>query len=652
MRKAVITSIILILLNGFSFVNSNQNNKMRDLYQYKIIEAGSIQPTGWIKEQLKRDLVEGYIGRYDEVNKTVNHNVFINQNRISKRRFGIRKEWWSGEHEGYWKDAVIRMAFLTANKEYIEKSEHWINELKNVTKDNNYIGIYDDCETDGCRFNHIRGNGELWTTSRILMAILAYYEYTHDKEALEMAEGAAKLVMQNYKDDNYFAVKERGGGVSHGIGFFENLEYLYRITGNQEYLDFSVKLYHDFNKGRMRDEDLATMQLLDDKLFEGHGAHIAEGLFVPEYIASIDDNVKFTDAADKVIEKLNRHLTPGGAMRCDEWIKGREGSADERYEYCGIAEMISPLNKMISFTGDFDLADKIETMTFNAGQGARFPVLSALSYFTSDNRIHINHRELIKRESYDAAHFAAACCALNGARLMPYYVEGMWMKKADENGIVAVLFGPSELKTTINNMPIEITEETTYPFSDEILFTITPLKPVKFPLIIRKPYACDNVDINIPSNAKLSQTDNIIRIDKIWESGDQVKLKFNFDIKEVSQKASKTVKKAGAYFKRGPLVYSLPFDYIKKRVKEHLNSGFYRYKITAVDSTKWNYTLNCEDEFKYVADTEKSDVHPWDKPVVKLKGTLRDKKNNKQNVELVPMGNTIFRRVTFSATGK
>lgn len=39
--------------------------------------------------------------------------------------------------------------------------------------------------------------------------------------------------------------------------------------------------------------------------------------------------------------------------------------------------------------------------------------------------------------------------------------------------------------------------------------------------------------------------------------------------------------------------------------------------------------------------------HPWDKPVVKLEGTLRDKKNQKQDVELVPMGNTIFRRVSF-----
>jgi hypothetical protein len=54
------------------------------------------------------------------------------------------------------------------------------------------------------------------------------------------------------------------------------------------------------------------------------------------------------------------------------------------------------------------------------------------------------------------------------------------------------------------------------------------------------------------------------------------------------------------------------------------------------------------DEFKYIPINNRSNIHPWDNPVVKLEGTLRDKNNNKHIVELVPLGNTIFRRVTFS----
>ena len=375
---SIIGLLILLPLNqiGFFYENvqfetdgtsliqqdNNAKNNKSNIYKYKILSAGSIEPKGWIKEQMRRDLTQGYIGRYEKVNPTVTQNLFINQDRLSKSRFSLRKEWWSGEHEGYWKDAVIRMAFLTDNKEYINKSEGWINELKEIALEDGYIGIYKDCEAVGCRFNHEKENGELWTSSRILMALLAYYEFTGDKDVLETAENAAKLIMEQYKAENYFSVNSQGGGVSHGIGFFENLEWLYRITGNKEYLDFSVKLYDDFNNGNIRDDDLKTQKLLkDDELFENHGAHIAEGLFVPEFIASIQNNKTLVEAANNVIRKLKAHLTPGGAMRCDEWVEGRDGTADERYEYCGITEMISPLNKMISFSGNLNLANRIET---------------------------------------------------------------------------------------------------------------------------------------------------------------------------------------------------------------------------------------------------------------------------------------------------
>jgi len=646
--KKIRVVVILIFLTVMYSMKKPERSINEKIYKFNILEAGSIQPKGWIEEQLNRDLKQGYIGVYDVVHPTVTHDVFINQDRRSKRRIGLRKEWWSGEHEGYWKDAVVRMAFLTNNKEYIAKSENWMEDLKKVTKDADYIGIYGDCEKSGCRFNHVRGNGELWVTSRILMAMLAYYEFTGDKEVLDAAERATKLVMKHYKNENYFSVTSRGGGVSHGVGFFENLEWLYRITGNREYLEFSAKLYDDFNSGNMRDDDLTNQKLLEkDQLFEDHGAHIAEGMFVPEYIATIQPEEKYTKAADYAVEKLSAHLTPGGAMRCDEWIKGRKGTADERYEYCGIAEMISPLNKMIAFNGDFDLADKIEVMTFNAGQGARFPILSALSYLTSDNRIHIKHRELIKREHYDAAHLAAACCALNGARLMPYYVEGMWMKKAESDGIVALLFGPGEVKTKINNTVVEITEETAYPFSDEIDFTVNPFKPVKFSFMIRKPYDCKNIDLDVPAEAQVDETEDYIRIEKIWELGDKVSVKFNFEIEQITQPKSKSVKNEGAYFKRGPLVYAFPFDHKIKTTKEYNNSGFYRYKVTAKDSSGWKYKLDPTETFEYIPAKTENILQPWDKPVVKLKGTLRTKKNEKREVELVPMGTTVFRRVTF-----
>lgn len=623
---------------------------MKEIYRLKIPEAGSITPHGWLCNQLSNDLTEGYTGHFDRISNSVNHDVFINQNRRSRKTFSFRKEWWNGEHEGYWKDSVIRSAFLTGNKGYISKAEEWIERLINRSLEKGYIGIYEDCTEDGCRFRHNKGNGELWTTSRILMGMLAYYEFTRDKRVITAAENAVTLVMKNYADDNYFATKSKGGGISHGVGFFEVLEYLFRITGNKDYMEYAGKLHSDFNNGQFRDVDLTTESLLDmEKPFFDHGAHIAEGLFVPQFAAQITGKEENIKAANNVIPKLQKHLTPSGAMRCDEWIKGREGNADERYEYCGIAEMISPLNKMLSMTGNFKIADMVETMVFNAGQGARFPVLSALSYLSMDNRIKINHHEWARRESYDSAHIAAVCCVLNGSRLMPYYSEGLWMENTNNQGVVANMYAPCDYETKVDNIPLRISEKTEYPFSDTVSFHFHTKGKLEIPFTLRKPFGCKIRTEELPNGATVEEKGDHIIIHNMWQNNDIVKIRFEFKIERISQPASKTVKEKGIYLKRGPLVYALSFGHRSKKVNEYKKSGFYRYKLYPVDKQGWNYQINRKDDFKFRRTGNDFPENPWDKPYVQLSGKLRDKNNNAQNVNLVPMGCTVFRRVTFSA---
>lgn len=636
----------MLMLN---VLNSRAEKDMEEIYQYKILKAGEIKPKGWIKEQLHRDLTEGYIGQFDKVHPTVTHNLFVKQNRRSEKQYKIVKEWWSGEHEGYWKDAVVRMAFLTENEKYIQRAKSWIDQIVENAGEDGYIGIYENCDEPTCRFNHKKGNGELWATSRILMAMLAYYEYTGDEKVLSAAEKAAQLIITEYKDRNYFTKTSKGGGVSHGIGFFENLEWLYRITGDDIYLQAAIKLYTDFNEGKVRDDDLKLQRLLDTtRYFRKHGAHVAEGIFVPHFIASIEDMPELNKAAALSVKKLNYHLTPGGAMRSDEWVKGRKGTADECYEYCGIAEMISPLNKMVAFTGDFQLADKIETMTFNAGQGSRFPVLKGLSYLTSDNRIKINHTEIGHRESYDASHRAASCCVLNGGRLMPYYVEGMWMRNVNNDGLVATLYGPCEVNTSVKNVKVHIEEKTNYPFSGNVEFIVNTEKPVEFPVVLRKPHGCSGIDISNIEGAKIREEKDKVIITKLWKKNDNFIINFNFEVEKVAQPASKTVKRGGYYLKHGPLVFALPFEHRMKTVKEYKQSGFHRYKIKVENREGWKYKIDPESEF--IFEPEKGNeliLHPWDEPVVKLTGNLVNKNGEKVSVELVPEGNTIFRRVAF-----
>ena len=151
MIRVLLTLLIpLIFSNLIRKDNQKEGKTMNEIYNYTILKAGDIKPEGWIKEQLKRDLTEGYIGVFNKVHPTVNNDVFLHQDRLSKRKYSLRKEWWSGEHEGYWKDAIVRMAYLTGNDTFKTRAQNWMKDILEHQGEDGYIGIYKDCEKPNC----------------------------------------------------------------------------------------------------------------------------------------------------------------------------------------------------------------------------------------------------------------------------------------------------------------------------------------------------------------------------------------------------------------------------------------------------------------------------------------------------------------------
>jgi len=543
------------------------------------------------------------------------------------------KAWWSGEHEAYWKDGITRLAFLAEDSSFIKKSKKWIYEIIDNRDESGYIGVYaDGPATDiTVRFNHRAENGELWTQSRIFMAMLSYYEFTKDKVVLDAVEKATKLTISKYQIKNPF--HSEGGGIAHGIGFFESLEALYRITSDSTYSNFAKKLYGYWNDGadtRFAD-DLILKHLLDDShLWDDHGAHTAEGIFVPFWIAALNQDPTYQKAADAATRKLAFHSTPSEVLVCDEFVDHREGSPDEAYEYCYMAEVVNPMNKIISITGDISYADKLETMVFNAAQGARLPILTALSYCTIDNRFTIDNVDNDGRYRYAVTHNNAACCVLNGGRLMPYYATSMWLETIDNSGVVAMLYGPSEFSTEINNIKVHINENTSYPFSDRIEFEISPESPVEFSLTLRKPHGVETFNLKKIDGAKITELEDRIVIENKWKAGDKVEITFNFEVQKHTQAESKTVSGNGMYLKRGALIYALPFSYtMKKTPMKDRDERFYQYVVTNND-TEWDYYCDSNTEFIFNTISNTNTLYPWDEPLVELNGTLVDSKGEKR----------------------
>lgn len=140
------------------------------------LRAGEVKPEGWIRQQMQLDLRQRLTGNYHKVSNAVNLRVFERQNRPAGGFVDIpgekrQKSWWSGEHEGYWKDSIVRMAYLVDDETQKQRATGWIE------------------------------------------AMLAYHEFTGHRVVLRAVTKAVRLTLGKYRDTTYFGAGNGGGGL-------------------------------------------------------------------------------------------------------------------------------------------------------------------------------------------------------------------------------------------------------------------------------------------------------------------------------------------------------------------------------------------------------------------------------------------------------
>lgn len=618
----------------------------------QMLRAGEIMPTGWLKEQVKRDIETGFFGNFDSFGTMVSGDLFGNgEKRYSVNGYretvgkGTRggKGWWSGEHEGYWKDGMVRMAFMAGDEGRIEDAHKWIESILDyASKNDGYIGVYGDQNQPGGRFNHPGHNGELWTQSRIFTTMLAYYGFTDNEAVLDAVIRAVDLTMS--QNVNFFFMPTGGGGIPHGVGFFETLKELYDITGDRKYIHYTIKLFKQYNESVIRygGDDLKTQNLVQaDKKLDDHTPHLGEAAQLPYFISMITETDEQKIAAKNWLIKLDYHSNPSGSVLGDENIHGRPGGPDMLYEHCAQMEFLATFRHLMQLNGSAALGDRIEKMMFNAIQGAIMSNRKGVVYCSSDNKIEHHPTDHGGRLIYSACH-GAACCALTVGRSTPHYVQSMWMK--DAKGLRAMTYGPATVETDVMGTLVAIEQVTTYPFENQIVFSVKPESPTKFAITLRKPFGSKLRIEGVPSS-QIKESADFVEIERTWTPGDAFKVTFGFDVKMVEVNPSKTVENGGYFLQYGPLLFAKAFP-SKTELREDFGGGFGHFDSTPTSTDGWNYKIDPNAHFVPATNQTDSD-NLWGSSPLVLKGALIDDKGKAVNETLVPMATATFRRVAF-----
>jgi hypothetical protein len=433
--------------------------------------------------------------------------------------------------------------------------------------------------------------------------------------------------------------------------FIDILRWLYRLTGDGRYITFGEFLYRDYSNFDVdRLNDARLDYLLDPgREIVGHTPHIAEHLRVPAWLYHATGTQKYRLAYETGYAKLENYMVPSGAVHSGhrEDVEGAPPTPEMPYEYCGITELFDTQKFLLEKTGDKRYADMGEKLVLNAGQGARLPDGTCVTYFSRDNRYRATSEGSGGRFKFSPTHEnIAVCCNPNASKLMPYYVDGMWMSRSgDSQGLVAMFYGPVSLKTKINGVSVGIRQKTHFPFSDTVGFLVEPERQVPFEIWLRIPGWCDEMRIEV-EDGEISEQDGFKIIRRSWNQGDSFRLIFTEDIQAIEAVNGEIA------FQRGPLLYSLPIPHERRKIKAYPLQGFADYEFTPDGDDLWNLHLDpaqLQNASPFIHEyTGTSDsLYPWDGTPSLLNGQLQDQQGGRKEVRLVPIGTTILRRLTF-----
>ncbi len=610
------------------------------------LPLGAIRPLGWMRAQLRRDLQQGYAGCLDRLTPRAATDLFSQRIDATSQP----PSWWDAETRGNWLWGYSMMAFLADLPEHRARVAQLLRTLMATQDGDGYIGIY----APTLRYAHgAAENGELWAQSRALLPLLAWHEFTGDAACLAAVRAAVDLTLAHHADGapafGLPAKPQDITGMTHGLCFVDVLQWLHALTGDARYRRFAEQLYGDFARLPLpfQNDDVAPAALRDPRRpLAGHAVHTAEHLRAVLWAAPHEPALQ-----EAALAKLRRYSTPSGALVGDESLRGPP-TPELGYEYCTLTELLFSLSLAAQTSADPALGDWIEALAFNAAQGARLADGSAISYLSCDTRLAATAR---RPDGYSwlAGHHGrfkfspthedvACCCNPNAMRLLPHYISRQWMVLPGGQGLVLMLYGASSLDTRVAGARVQITQDTNYPFEDEVRLRVTCQPPTALTLHLRRPGWATAVSGSVQGRAVVDAREEggFIVIDRTWGADDRVCLRFGATVRLHAYAGGEQ-----HAVLRGALQFVQAVPHRSRALRTYVDSALHDRELWPADPAQAQppvalYPGRPDLGFTVQHAPRPDTEDPWQAPPLRLQQGA---------AKLVPMGCAMLRRAAFFA---
>ncbi len=632
---------------------------------YMALPLGAIQANGWMAEQLGR-MRSGLTGHLDEVYEKV---------------CGPRNCWLGGDGDAwergpYWIDGLLPLAYILDDDTLKQKVRPWIEWTLASQQESGQFGPLTDRPYEA---GLQRNNAQDWWPRMVMLKVLQqHYMATGDERVIPFLTRYFRYQLSQLPETPLghwtFWGSQRGG---------DNLQvvlWLYNQTGESFLLELGELLHRQtehwtdfFQTGEPFTRQLSM-----------HCVNLGQGFKEPVIYYQQSRDSSFLRAPKHALQVIRQTIgLPTGLWGGDELL--RYGDPTVGSELCTATEMMFSLESMLEVTGDCQWADHLERIAYNALPTQHNDDFTARQYFQQTNQVCVNkawRRFSTPHDDTDGLFGTLngyPCCTCNMHQGWPKLVQNLWYASADQ-GLAALVYGPSRVRALVaDGVPVSISEETAYPFDEQIRFRISlssrKKQPVSFPLHLRVPAWCRQpaIEVNGESIPTDTRPGHIAIVNRTWKDGDELILHLPMTV------STSRWWDGSAVVERGPLVYALR---MQEQWTRHTfppaqsEYGDWYYEVSS--PTPWNYGLRLkqiqepEKHFQVVRPSVSPTAYPWNEasaPVVLRTRALRmkdwtlsrnscgpinyytqqgqDFESEEEDIELIPYGCTTLRIAEF-----
>ena len=524
------------------------------------LPVGAITAQGWLGEYLKRQR-SGMTGQLPHISAWLKKegNAWFSKD-------GSGKGGW--EEVPYWLKGYISLAYQLHDKAMIAESQAWIEAAIASQRPDGDFGPNQKFE-DGAR--------DFWGNMLMLECLRTAYEATGDHRVIDL--------MTNYFHyqltipDNKFLT----GYWQHvrGADNLASIFWLYNITGDPQLIELGEKNHR------------CTMNWsMHTTLPDWHNVNVAQSFDEPGIYSQESKDPQNLHSAYENFDTMRRLYgqVPGGMFGADE--NARKGKRDPRQavETCGMVEQMLSDEELLTISGDTRWADNCEDVAFNTYPAAVTPDFTALRYLTSPNMVTAdadNHAPGFQNSGPMSIYnpLAHRCCQHNHSHGWPYFSEHLWMATND-NGLAAPLYSANSVSAKVGNGSVAtITEETHYPFEEQVRFHIETKKPNHFPIYLRIPGWAMSASVTVNGQrAKVTAKPNTyVKLDQTWRKGDTIALTLPMKLSTTEW----TENKNSLSVNYGPLTFSLKIAESIKKIDPKTSAEGDSLWQPEVDTNKW-----------------------------------------------------------------